>query len=340
MGKVILVVGGAGYIGSHMVLALKDAGFIVVVFDNLSRGNWKAEDETNFFKGDLRFPEDIDNCFSKYKFDLVMHFAAFAYVGESVLDPELYYQNNVLGTINLLSSMRKFNLNKLVFSSTCATYGEPTYLPVDEEHIQNPINSYGRSKLMIENILKDYFNAYQLQSISLRYFNAAGCDSLGRAGEFHDPETHLIPLVLLEALRVKNGGNPKNSMLKIFGSDFETKDGSCIRDYVHVEDICSAHLSAAKRLLKNETIGVEFFNLANGEGFSVFDVIAACQAVTGQSIEYQIAPRRVGDPAVLVGTANKALTFLDWNPKIMDLHKVIETAWISLCKEKKVNLHN
>lgn len=331
----VLVVGGAGYIGSHMVLALQDAGYSVVVFDNLSRSTWNAFDSAILFKGDLRSPDDLDNCFNSYQFDLVMHFAALAYVGESVLDPELYYQNNVVGAINLLSCMRKFMVDKLVFSSSCATYGEPMYVPINESHSQNPINPYGRSKLMIEQALIDYANAYQMQSIGLRYFNAAGCDSQGRAGEYHNPETHLIPLVLAEALRVKKGGNPKNSQLKVFGGDFQTKDGSCIRDYVHVSDLCRAHLCAAERLLTNEAQGAEFYNLANGEGFSVFEVIKTCQDVTKQAIEYEIAPRRAGDPAVLVGSAKNAFAVLDWQPEFHNLHAVIETAWHSLCNDQK-----
>jgi len=334
MKKRVLVVGGAGYIGSHMVLALQDAGYAVVVFDNLSRGFADAVGAVPLVEGDLRSPANLDACFSAGRFDLVMHFAALAYVGESVANPELYYQNNVIGTLNLLAAMRKYRVNRIVFSSSCATYGEPEIVPIAESHPQRPINPYGRTKLMIEQALRDYSAAYAFQSISLRYFNAAGCDPKGRLGERHDPETHLIPLVLAEALRVRTGNVPEKTTLKVFGGDFSTQDGSCVRDYIHVTDLCRAHLLAAERLLADESVGCEFFNLANGNGFSVLDVITVCREITGQPIAYQLVARRAGDPAVLVGNADKAAEILGWKPEIITLAEIIETHWRWLCDDK------
>lgn len=328
MNTTVLVVGGAGYIGSHMVLALQDAGYSVVVFDNLSRGFADAAGSAHLVIGDLRSPGDLDACFAGHRIDLVMHFAALAYVGESVIEPELYYQNNVVGALNLLCAMRKYSVNRLVFSSTCATYGEPDNVPIDEMHPQRPINPYGRSKMMIEQALGDYAVAYGLQNVSLRYFNAAGCDPQGRAGERHEPETHLIPLVLAEALRIKAGGDPAATALRVFGNDFATVDGSCVRDYIHVTDICQAHLLAAQRLLAGETRGAAVFNLANGAGFSVLEVIDTCRVVTGQPITYRFESRRAGDPAVLIGDAQRAAEVLGWQPGITDLKEIIRTAWL------------
>lgn len=327
MSKSILVLGGAGYIGSHMLLALQEAGYSAVVFDNLSRGHADAAGLVPLIVGDLRSPADIDDCLGEQRFDLIMHFAALAYIGESVTEPELYYQNNVAGTLNLLASMRKHGVRRLVFSSSCATYGVPDSVPITETHPQHPINPYGRSKLMIEQAMTDYAMAYGFEIVSLRYFNAAGCDPQGRVGERHDPETHLIPLALAEALRVKQGGNPSETKLHVYGTDFPTKDGSCLRDFIHVSDLCNAHLQAAERLLANQIHGVEFYNLATGSGFSVLDVIAACRDVTGQQIEYRSMPRRAGDPGVLVGDARKAAEILGWQPEITDIRTMIETAW-------------
>jgi len=323
----ILIVGGAGYIGSHMVLALQDVGHSVVVFDNLSRGFASAIVATPLVIGDLCSLVDLKECFTSHRIDLVMHFAALAYVGESVADPELYYLNNVVGTLNLLAAMRIHRVNRFVFSSTCATYGEPGSVPFTESHPQRPINPYGHSKLMIEQVLIDYAASYGLKSVSLRYFNAAGCDPLGRAGERHHPKTRLIPLVLAEALRVKNGGNPDDTSLKVFGTDFPTPDGSCIRDYIHVTDICQAHLLAAGHLLSGNVTGAEFYNLANGVGFSVLEVITTCQKVTGVPIRYHTSPRRPGDPSILVGDAANAVRKLGWSPVFKDLEIVVKGAW-------------
>ncbi len=327
MTKSVLVVGGAGYIGSHMVLALRDAGYQPVVFDNLSRGHGDAVGNAPLVIGDLRSPADLDKCFSAHRVDLVMHFAALAYVGESVTSPELYYQNNVVGALNLLSAMRKHGQRRLVFSSSCATYGEPERVPIDEAHPQRPINPYGRTKLMVEQALSDYALADAMQSVSLRYFNAAGCDPRGRAGERHEPETHLIPLVLAEAMRTRNGGKPSETALRVFGSDFPTRDGSCVRDYIHVADLCRAHLLASERLLARDVHGAEVYNLANGIGFTVLEVIDACRKVTGQPIEYRAMPRRPGDPAALVGNAGKALQVLGWKPEHAELTAIIRSAW-------------
>jgi len=338
MMKNVLLIGGAGYIGSHMVLVLQEAGYSVVVLDNLSRGFADAVVSAPLVVGDLRSSFDLDACFSARHYDLVMHFAAHAYVTESVSDPELYYQNNVVGSLNLLAAMHKHAVPRLVFSSSCATYGEPENVPITETHPQHPINPYGCTKLMIEQALADYAMAYDIQSVSLRYFNAAGCDPQGRVGERHNPETHLIPLVLAEALRVKQGGDPTATTLKVYGIDFPTPDGSCVRDYIHVSDLCHAHLRAAERLLSGQSQGAECYNLANGSGFSVLDVIAAGREVTEQPIMYQEAPRRAGDPAVLVGDARKALAVLGWQPEITGLREVIGTAWRWMLRKGNVTV--
>jgi UDP-glucose-4-epimerase GalE len=322
----IVVVGGAGYVGAHMVTLLQDEGYEVMVLDNLSRGVPNAT-SAPLFEIDLRDVNALDTFFSKYPCDLVMHFAALAYVGESVVEPALYYQNNVVGTLNLLDVIRKYGKPPLVFSSSCATYGEPNAIPISESHLQNPINPYGKSKFFIEQALRDYGNAYGQQSISLRYFNAAGCDPQGRVGEEHQPETHLIPLVLAEALRLKKGGNSAKTTLQVFGHDFATADGSCVRDYIHVSDLCLGHLQSAKRLFSGAVKGAEFYNLANGYGFSVLEVINACRQVTGQDIGFTIQPRRTGDPAVLIGDASQALKILAWSPQIPALEDIIASAW-------------
>jgi UDP-glucose-4-epimerase GalE len=323
----ILVTGGAGYIGSHMVKMLDGAGFRTTAFDNLSRGHRDAVASGDFVKGDLQNPEELKKLFGAYHFDAVMHFAAFCYVGESVQSPLSYYRNNVAGTLNLLDAMKSAGIDKFVFSSSCATYGIPKKIPITEDEPQNPINPYGQTKLMVERILKDSAKAYKINSIALRYFNAAGCAPDGTHGERHEPETHLIPLVLLEAKRVLRGGNPQDTMLRVFGDDFDTPDGTCIRDYVHVQDLCAAHMSAMKRLLDQKSEGFEAYNLGNGQGFSVKQVIDTCRKITGADIKYRIVDRRQGDPVQLVGSAEKARTFLEWKPRINTLETIIETAW-------------
>lgn len=323
----VLVVGGAGYIGSHMVKMLACAGHKVTVFDNLSRGHRDAVKAGELVQGDLRVRDDLERLFGSRSFDLVMHFAALAYVDESVEQPLLYYENNVAGTVNLLETMIKSGVKKFLFSSTCATYGEPQEVPITEGHPQVPINPYGCSKSMVEQILRDCAQAHGLESVALRYFNAAGCDPQGQLGEKHDPETHLIPLVLREALRIMRGGDPAATMLQVYGKIFDTPDGTCIRDYVHVNDLCTAHLLAAERLIKGLIVGDEAYNLGNGRGFSVLEVIDTCRRITGIEIPYKTVGRRPGDPAFLVGCADKAHKFLGWQPEFFDLGDIIQTAW-------------
>lgn len=323
----VLVVGGAGYIGSHMVKMLDETGHKVTVFDNLSRGYRDSVLAGTLIKGDLRHKEEVQALFKKDHFDVVMHFAALAYVGESVDAPRLYYDNNVTGTLNLLAAMLDAGVNKFVFSSSCAVYGVPKSLPITEDMVQKPINPYGWSKLMVEKILADYGSAYGLGSIALRYFNAAGCDPGGMLGERHEPETHLIPLVAREALRVLRGGDPEQTGLAVFGDNFPTSDGSCIRDYVHVTDLCMAHLLAMRRLIEKEVNRAEAYNLGNGQGFSVKEVIDVCRAVTGVDIRHRSFPPRPGDPPRLVGSTERARAILDWNPQYTQLENIISTAW-------------
>lgn len=327
MSASVLVVGGAGYIGSHMVKMLGAAGYNVTTFDNLSTGHRDTVLAGSFIQGDLLNPDDLDRLFKNQQFDVVMHFAALCYVGESVKEPLEYYKNNVTGTVNLLEAMKSAGADKLVFSSSCATYGIPDKIPITEDEPQNPINPYGQTKLMVERILKDTAEAYNINSIALRYFNAAGCDPDGMLCERHDPETHLIPLVLLEAKRILKGGEPEDTTLCVFGDDFDTPDGTCIRDYIHVQDLCTAHMSAMEYLLKEKAAGFEAFNLGNGQGHSVRQVIDACSAVTGINITYRIAGRRFGDPARLVGGAGKAKSVLGWEQRFDRLETIIETAW-------------
>jgi UDP-glucose-4-epimerase GalE len=310
-----------------MVCALQDAGYSPIVFDNLSRGHADAVQGAPLVIGDLRSVADLDACFAAHRVDLVMHFAALTYVGESVAEPEKYYENNVVGGLNLLSAMRRHGVGRFVFSSTCAVYGEPERLPIGESHPQRPINPYGRTKQAIEQALADYGKAYGLRSIALRYFNAAGADPQGRVGERHDPETHLIPLVLEEAMRLRGGGDPSLSRLSVYGSDYSTPDGSCVRDYVHVSDICRAHLLAAEWLLGERASGFLAINLANGTGFSVLEVIDTCREVSGQPVQFSVRPRRPGDSAILVGNADNAAELLGWKPRFTELRDMVGTAW-------------
>lgn len=309
--------GGAGYIGSHTVRHLLDKGYEVLVADNLIYGHKEAVDKrAKFVYADLLNPYSLDELFKNNKVDAVIHFAAFAYVGESVNNPEKYYYNNVIGTINLLHTMLKHNVKNIVFSSTCATYGEPKYTPIDEMHPQNPINPYGRTKLMIEQIFADYERAYGLRHIALRYFNAAGCSADGKIGESHNPETHIIPLVL-QAIK----GEREN--IKIFGSDYDTPDGTCIRDYIHVEDLAQAHRLAVEKLEAYSGC----INLGTGVGTSVKEIIAAAEAVSGKKCPTEYAARRAGDPARLYADNTKAKAILGWQPKYLDIKDIIKTAW-------------
>lgn len=314
----ILIVGGAGYIGSHINKELSKKGYKTIVFDNLSYGHKEFAKWGIFQEGDLGNIEEIRKVFKKYKIEAVMHFAAFTYVGESVEDPQKYYLNNVKNTLNLLKVMLEEDVKYFVFSSTCATYGNPIEIPITEKHPQNPINPYGRGKLMVENVLKDYSDAYGLKYASLRYFNAAGADVGGEIGELHDPETHLIPLILDAAAE-------KREDIKIFGTDYDTPDGTCIRDYIHVTDLADAHILALEYLKNGGKSDV--FNLGNGNGFSVKEVIDEARKITGKNIKATEAPRRPGDPPVLIGSSQKAMEILNWEPKYDDLASIIETAW-------------
>jgi len=314
----ILIVGGAGYIGSHLNKEITKKGYETVVFDNLSYGHEDFVKWGIFERGDLGNIEDIRKVFKKYKIDAVMHFAAFTYVGESVEDPQKYYINNVKNTLNLLQVMLEENVKNFVFSSTCATYGNPVEIPITENHPQNPINPYGRGKLIVEMILKDYSDAYGLKYASLRYFNAAGADPDCEIGEMHEPETHLIPLVL-------DAASGKREDIKIFGADYDTPDGTCIRDYIHVTDLADAHILALEYLQKGGKSNV--FNLGNGNGFSVKEVIETARKITGKPIKEVEVERRPGDPPILIGSSKKAMEILNWKPKYHDLSKIVDTAW-------------
>jgi UDP-glucose 4-epimerase len=314
----ILVCGGAGYIGSHMVRCLLRNGHGVVAFDNLSTGHREAVGDAELIVGDLRDSVALQKLFSAFRFDAVIHFCAHSLVANSVADPYTYYENNVAGTLNLLGAMRKADVSKLVFSSTAAVFGHPLTSVIDETHPTRPINPYGASKLMVERILADAACAYGLRSVALRYFNAAGADPAGGIGESHQPETHLIPNLLQAALG-QGGG------MKIFGTDYDTPDGTCVRDYIHVNDLASAHLKAIKYM--DDQDGAHVFNLGNGCGFSVLEVLAAAKAVTGRNIPCEFAPRRPGDPATLIASSNKARELLGWSPSMRDIADIVETAW-------------
>jgi len=317
----ILVTGGAGYIGSHAVLALQQAGYEVVILDNLVYGHQDLVDQALHVKlvvGDTNDRELLDRLFASHKFAAVMHFAAYAYVGESVTKPDKYYRNNVVGTLTLLEAMTAASIDKFVFSSTCATYGVPNQVPIPEDHPQNPINPYGATKLMVERILADFDQAYNLKSVCFRYFNAAGADPEGRLGEDHAPETHLIPLVLMTALG-------KQDSISILGTDYPTPDGTCIRDYIHVTDLAQAHVQGLEYLLKGGAS--EVFNLGNGSGFSVKEVIESARQVTGKPIAAVEHDRRPGDPPALVGSGEKARTVLGWKPEYPDISQILTHAW-------------
>lgn len=314
----ILIVGGAGYIGSHVNKLLNKKGFETVVFDNLVYGHREFVKSGEFILGDLADRNQIELCFRKYPIDAVMHFSAFAYVGESVIHPGRYYLNNVSNTLNLLEAMRESNVRYFIFSSTCATYGVPEYVPIAEDHPQRPINPYGRSKLMIEQILEDYDRAYGIRHVNLRYFNAAGADPQGEIGERHNPETHLIPLAIYAAVGRKED-------LKIFGADYPTKDGTCIRDYIHVEDLSEAHIKALEYLIDKDSSGS--FNLGNGVGHSVREVVAAVKRISGRDFRVIDAERREGDPPVLVSDYKKAVEILGWSPRYADIEYIVETAY-------------
>lgn len=314
----VLVCGGAGYIGSHMCLELLTQGHQVTILDNLSTGHAEAALGLPLIKADIR-SDDLVAELAKLKLDAVMHFSALSLVGVSMKEPAEYWENNLFGTWRLLEAMRELGIQRFIFSSTAATYGNPETDRIAESHPTRPINPYGHTKLAVESLLKDYASAYGLQSASLRYFNAAGADPSGRIGEAHNPETHLIPNVLKS---MASGDAPG---LKVFGNDYDTPDGTCVRDYIHVNDLATAHLKALQ-YLDNEP-GAEVFNLGNGNGFSVLEVIKAAEQVVGTEIPYDIQGRRAGDPAVLVADSGKAQKVLGWTPQWTDLSAIVDSAW-------------
>jgi len=311
----IWVTGGAGYFGSVVVEDLRTNGVSIVVLDNLSRGHRAAvAPEVRFYRGDIGNKELVKKICGENKIETVMHFSAFAYVGESVEKPQMYYENNVGQTGALLDALLESGINKFVFSSTCATYGEPQYVPIDENHPQKPENPYGWSKLFCEQMMKDYDRAYNLKFVALRYFNA--CGATATRGEHHEPETHLIPLVLAAG---------KRPHIAVFGDDYPTPDGTAIRDYIHVSDLSQAHLLAVKHLQNGGDS--EFVNLGNGLGFSVLEVIEAARKVTGKPIDVKIEPRRAGDPSLLISESAKAKRLLGWKPQSADIEIIIESVW-------------
>jgi len=335
--KQILVTGGGGYIGSHFVLKALQNDYNIVILDNFSTGHKEIVDRLNklnlsgkivhIAKGDLKRENDIRKLFKKYNFDAVVHFAAFSQVPESVQNPQKYYFNNVFGTLNLLKIMLEFNVKKIVFSSTASTYGEPLYTPIDEKHIQNPINPYGNTKFFIERIMEDYDRAYGLKSIRLRYFNVIGANEKGITGEWHDPETHLVPNILKSAIF-------ENKIFKLYGSDYDTKDGTCIRDYIDVEDLADAHIKALEYLYKENKS--DFFNLGSKNGNTTKEIFDICEKVLNKKIKYDVEKRRDGDCAILVADNQKAKEILGWSPE-KTLEQSVKSAyeWHKLKQEEK-----
>ena len=322
--KKYIVTGGAGYVGSHCAMALLERGYEVIIFDNLSTGHIETVNElkkygdVKFIQGDLLEQSKINYIFANNKIDAVVHFAAFSQVGESVKNPKKYYVNNVCGTINLLNAMIENNVKKIVFSSTAATYGEPQYIPIDENHPQNPINPYGHTKLIIEKIMDDYDKAYGLKSVRLRYFNVAGADSRCRIGEWHEPETHLIPNILKSTF-------DSARTFEMYGNDYKTKDGTCVRDYINIEDLINAHILALEYL--NNGGKTNFFNLGTNDGNTVKEVFSVCEQVTSKNIEVKQMPHREGDPASLIADNRKAKEILGWKPQ-KTLAQSIASAYI------------
>ena len=314
----VLVTGGAGYIGSHACKALAKAGYEPVSYDNMVYGHEELVKWGPLEIGDILDGERLTEVIRRYKPEACMHFAAFAYVGESVLDPAKYYRNNVLGTISLLEALREGQVNKLIFSSSCAVYGNPVKIPMPVDHPLNPVNPYGETKRIMESVLRDYGAAYGLESASLRYFNAAGADPECETGEIHDPETHLIPLVL-------DAAAGKREHITVFGNDYDTPDGTCIRDYIHVTDLADAHVRALEHLDEDQVTKV--YNLGTGNGFSVLEVIETAGRVTGQSIPVEIGPRRAGDPPILVADSSVIQAELGWRAQYAELEEIIGDAW-------------
>jgi UDP-glucose 4-epimerase len=314
----VLVTGGAGYIGSHAVRVLKDAGYKAVVYDNFNRGHREAVKDFTVIEGNIADRKKVMGVCKEYQIGAVMHFAAHSQVGESVEKPALYYINNVSGGLIMLDAVVEAGVRNFIFSSSAAVYGEPSEVPIPEDHPKNPANPYGETKVVFENALKYFEMAYGLRSVSLRYFNAAGAAADGTIGEDHEPETHLIPLVLQAALGQRD-------KVVVFGDDYPTADGTAVRDYIHVDDLADAHVRALELLLKGEPNSV--YNLGNGQGYSVLEVIQAVERVTGNKVPYEIGKRRAGDPAVLVASAVKAGRELGWRPRYGELEKIIESAW-------------
>lgn len=315
----VLVTGGAGYIGSHAVWHLKEAGYRVVVVDNLSRGHEDVLPVLGvpFVRGNIDDPAVIEKACSLVQPEVVMHFAAFAYVGESVTEPSLYYRNNFVATLGMLDILNRLGVKRVIFSSTCATYGVPAIVPITEDNPQAPINPYGRTKLMMEQVLRDFETAYGFKSIFFRYFNAAGALRSGQIGERHDPETHILPLAILCALG--------RAELTVFGEDYATPDGTCIRDYIHVSDIARAHILGLEYLLKNARSDV--FNIGTGVGNSVKELIRTVEEVCGRKVQFKTGPRRPGDPPVLVAASTKLQNVLGWTPEYRALGEIVESAW-------------
>jgi len=313
----ILVTGGAGYIGSHTCLALKDAGHKVVVLDTLERGHKSAITADTFIQGNISDSDLVENILLNNRVDIVLHFSAYAYVEESVKEPAKYFKNNVSATLRLLDAMIKCRVLKFVFSSSCATYGIPDKLPITEDTLQIPVNPYGFTKLAVERALEAYHHAYGLSYVALRYFNAAGADAQCRAGEDHRPETHVIPLLL-------NAAFDGTSTFKVYGTDYDTPDGSCIRDYIHVSDLADAHERSVE-IIRDNLMSLKL-NLGTGHGYSVLELIEATKKVTGRIINVDINERRMGDPPVLVASCDRAYEILNWKPKYSDLDNIIETA--------------
>jgi len=339
----ILVTGGAGYIGSHCVLDLIKNGYDVVIFDNLSTGhietiqalkNFECSGQVaDFIKGDLRNLEDVAHVFKEHRINAVIHFAAMSLVGESVEDPQKYYRNNLVGTLNLLDMMLKYDVKNIVFSSTCAVYGEPQYVPIDEMHIRSPINPYGKSKLAVENVLEDYSKAYGVNHIIFRYFNAFGASEEGIIGEWHDIETHLVPNIIKSTL-----GTSKT--FEIYGNDYSTPDGTCIRDYINIEDLARAHRLAYEYLKMSNFAGSSHvFNLGTEHGYSVKDIFHMCEKILEKKIPFKICPRREGDPAKLVANANRAKQILNWEAK-EPIDKSIITAYVWEKQLRKIRNQN
>lgn len=314
----VLVTGGAGYIGSHTVAELLSRGEEVVVLDNLQKGHCQAVLAKTFYEGDIRDPEMLDRIFMKHNIEAVIHFAADSLVGESVQEPLKYYDNNVITAQRLLTKMNQYGVRKIVFSSTAATYGEPKSIPIKESDPTEPTNPYGETKLAIEKMLKWCAHAYGIQAVALRYFNAAGAHPDGYIGEDHHPESHLIPIILQVALG-------QREFISIYGEDYPTKDGTCIRDYIHVMDLANAHWLALEKLRKTNESAV--YNLGNGEGFSVKEVIQKAREITGQAIPERVGPRRAGDPAVLIASSEKAQQELGWKPQFNSLEQILRDAW-------------